>query len=210
MSAITNIVRRARLMSILVAALGATAVVPAAASASTTWFGSSLDHTPANAGSSCSDDGVGPSSLCTHVGSYYPGFSGRAQSPANGTITALKVRPEGPMTLTAKVVNVRNVAADHRSGQAKAIVRSRLINVPGPTQDQIDNGVYPVVKFNVHLKVKKGQELAIDTTSNTAEYCADGTPGQLLFDPILSLGHGFTNSAGVDDCLMLIQAVVQH
>jgi hypothetical protein len=210
MSAITNITRRARLMSSLAAAVGAIALVPAAASASTTWFGSSLDHTPANAGSSCSDDGVGPSTLCTHVGSFYPGFSGRAQSPSNGTIVALKVRPEAPMTLTAKVVNVRRLSAGHESGQARAVVRSRRIQVPGPTQDQIDNGDFPVERFNVRLTVKKGQELAIDTAGNTAEYCADGTPGQLLFDPILSVGNGFTNSAGIDDCLMLIQAVVRQ
>jgi hypothetical protein len=114
------------------------------------------------------------------------------------------------MTLTARVVNVRHLAADDQSGQAQAVVRSRLIQVPGPTLDQTGNGDYPVEKFNVHLKVQKGQELAIDTTSNTAEYCADGTPGQLLFDPPLSLGHGFSDSAGIDDCLMLIQAVVQH
>lgn len=210
MSAITNI-SRSRLVSGFVAALGAIALVPAVASAATTSFGSSLDHTPANAGSSCSDDGVGnPGDLCTHVGSFYPGFSGHAQSPVNGTIVALKVRPEGPMTFTAKVVNVRRVAGNHQSGQAQAVVHSRLINVPGPTQDQIDNGVYPVEKFNVNLKVKRGQEIAIDTASNTAEYCSDGTPGQLLFDPVLSIGHSFRNSNGVDDCLMLVQALVKH
>jgi hypothetical protein len=43
----------------------------------------------------------------------------------------------------------------------------------------MDNGVYPVVTVKVSLKVKKGQEIAIDTDSNTAEYCSDGTPGQL-------------------------------
>jgi hypothetical protein len=82
--------------------------------------------------------------------------------------------------------------------------------VPGPTQDQMDNGDHPIVKVSVHLKVQKGQELAIDTTSNTAEYRSDGTPGQLLFDPILRVGHGFHASHGVDDCMMLIQAVVKH
>jgi hypothetical protein len=212
MSAITNIfTSRSRLMCGVVAVLGAIALVPATASASITWFGSSLDHTPANAGSSCSDDGVGhPGDRCTHVGSYYPGFSGHAQSKVSGTIIQLKVRPEGPMTFTAKVVTVRRVSSNHRSGQAQATVRSRPITVPGPTQDQIDNGVYPVEKFNVSLKVKKGQEIAIDTTSNTAEYCSDGTPGQLLFDPVLSIGHPFRTSNGVDDCLMLVQAVVKH
>lgn len=212
MSAITSILTsRSRLMSSITAALGAIALVPATASASTSWFGSSLDHTPANAGSSCSEDGVGhPGDLCTHVGSYYPGFSGHAQSTVTGTIIALKVRPEGPMTFTAKVVNVRHVSANHQSAKAQVTARSRLLTVPGPTQDQIDNSVYPVEKFKVSLKVKKGQEIAIDTTSNTAEYCADGTPGQLLFDPILAPGQAFTSSAGVDGCLMLIQAIVKH
>ena len=49
----------------------------------------------------------------------------------------------------------------------------------------MDNGIYPVVTVKVSLKVKKGQEIAIDTASNTAEYCSDGTPGQLLYDPVL-------------------------
>jgi hypothetical protein len=58
------------------------------------------------------------------------------------------------------------------------------------------------------MAVRKGQELAVNTTSNTAEYCSDGTPGQLLFDPVL--GATFSSSAGVDGCLMLVQAVVRY
>jgi hypothetical protein len=202
---------RTRMIPALTAALTVAALAPAAASASTTWFGSSLNHTPANAGSSCSDDGVGmPGDICTHVGSDYPGFSGRVKAPATGTITQLKLRPQGPMTFVAKVVSVRNVSANFRSGQAQATARSRIISLPGPTQVQIDNGVYPVVSVKVSLKVKKGQEIAIDTASNTAEYCADGTPGQLLFDPVLQLGRPFAQSQGVDDCLMLVQAVVKR
>ncbi len=56
--------------------------------------------------------------------------------------------------------------------------------------------------------LKKGQEIAIDTNRNTAEYCSDGTPGQLLFGPVL--GSQFRSSGSVDDCLMLVQAVVKH
>ena len=192
------------------AALAAVALVPAGAAAATTTFGSSLDHAPANAGSTCAQDGVSGPALCTHVGSFYPGFSGRAQSPVNGTVKHLKLRPAGPITFRAEIVNVRHLSSNDRSGQAREVVRSRQISVPGPTQNQIDNGDFPVVTVNVNLKVKKGQELAIDTTSNTAEYCSDGTPGQLLFDPVLSLGHGFRSSQGTDDCLLLFQAVVKH
>lgn len=211
MSAITNIfTNRSRLMAGVAAGLGAIALSPAVASASKSWFGSSLDHTPANAGSTCSQDGVGnPGDLCTHVGSDYPGFSGHAKAKKNGTIIQLKVMPEGPMTFTAKVVTVRNVSSNFKTGQAKATAHSRLITVPGPTQSQMADSDYPIETFKVHLGVKKGQEIAIDTTSNTAEYCSDGTPGQLLFDPVLAVGHGFSNSAGVDGCLMLIQAVVK-
>jgi hypothetical protein len=208
MSFVSSITRRTRLLPAL--AIGALAITPAAASASTSWFGSSLDHTPANAGSTCAEDGVsGPLDTCTHVGSYYPGFSGRAQARVTGTITQLRIEPEGPMQFVAKVVTLRHVSSDHKHAQAVATAHSRQITLAGPTQDEMDNSDYPINTVNVKLKVKKGQYIAIDTTSNTAEYCSDGTPGQLLFDPPL-MGSSFHNSNGVDGCLMLVQARISH
>jgi hypothetical protein len=207
----TSLSRRSRIVPALAVVLSAAAFAPGAASASTSWFGSSLDHTPANAGSTCAEDGVGHSGdWCTHVASDYPGFSGRVKSPANGTIVALKIEPQGPMTFEAEVVNVRRLSSNLHRGQAQATARSHRISLAGPTQDEMDASIYPVDTVHVNLKVKKGQEIAINTTSNTAEYCADGTPGQLLFDPVLRSGAGFSHSAGVDECLMLVQAVVKH
>jgi hypothetical protein len=200
MSSITRITNRSRFASVLVAGFIAVAALPAAASAHTTWFGSSLDHSPANAGSTCAEDGVMGDALCTHVGSYYPGFSGRATATRNGTITEIKLRAEGPTTMRIRVVAVRNVSSNHKSGQAKTIVK-------GPQLHPVGTG--DVETFPVHLKVKKGEEIAIDSTSNTAEYCSDSTPGQLLFDPILGLGQNFRSSNGVDGCLLLVQAVVK-
>jgi hypothetical protein len=205
-----GITRSSRSVTVLAVAFGAIALAPAAASASITYFGSNLNHTPANSGSTCAEDGVMGASLCTHVGSFYPGNSGRAQSPVNGTIVAIQTLPAGPMTMTVKLVNVRHLAADHKSAQAAAVAKSKTIDVPGPTADEISIGDIPIETFFVQMKVKKGQELAIDTTSNTAEYCSDGTPGQLLYDPVLSLGHAFRPSQGVDGCLMLIRAVVER
>ncbi len=210
MSRITHLVRRHHALRALIAATAVLVIAPAVASASTTWFGSSLNHDPANAGISCADDGVLGSALCTHVGSYYPGTSGRARATLTGTITAIRVRAEGPMTMSVKVVQVRNVSSDHRQGQAKALTQSRLISVQGPSQSDLDNGIYPVETFRVRLHVQRGNEIAIDTTGNTAEYCSDGTPGQLLFDPVLGRGQHFRSATGVDDCLMLVQAVVSH
>jgi hypothetical protein len=209
MSSIIRTTRQARLTAALVATLGAVALIPAGASASTTYFGSSLNHEPANAGSTCAENGVMGPGLCTHVGSYYPGFSGRAKATVNGTVTAFKVRAQGPTTMRFRLVKVRNIASDHKSGQAKTVAVGPKVHVNGPSQDQMDNSIYPVETFKTHLKVKKGYEIAIDTTSNTAEYCSDGTPGQLLFDPFLKLGQGFRHSDGVDHCLMLVRAVVK-
>jgi hypothetical protein len=211
MSSITTIIRRSRIVAGLAAALTAVALVPAAASASTTWFGSSLNHDPANAGTSCDQNNLDNPPFCTHVGSFYPGFSGRAQATTSGTIVKIRVRAQGPMTMKFKLVRVRHLSSDHQSGQAKVIAVSRTLNVPGPSQADINNGVFPIQSFGVHIKVHKGDELAIDTNNNQAEYCSDGTPGQLtFFNPILALGDGFRSSQGTDDCLLLVQAVVRH
>ncbi len=210
MSSITRNFSRSRFVAVLVASAAALAVVPAGASAATTWFGSSLNHDPANAGNTCADNGVMGPALCTHVGSYYPGFSGRARATVTGTIIAIRVRAAGPMTIKVKVVRVRNVSSDHMRGQAEAVAQSRTLSVQGPTQTDINNGTFRNETFHVHLHVQKGQEIAIDTTSNTAEYCSDGTPGQLLFDPILRIGQPFRSAGGTDNCLMLVQAIVKH
>ncbi len=198
MSSIT----RARYLSVPVCALlvvlGVAFVTSAGASTPKVYFGSSLDHSPANAGNTCAENGVQGGAKCTHVGSYYPGFSGHAKAPMNGTVTTIRLRAEGPAKLHILIVAVRNVSSDHKSGQAKVVVN-------GPTLHPVGTG--GVEQFPVQLAVKKGQELAVNTTSNTAEYCSDGTPGQLLFDPPLT--STFTSSKGVDGCLMLIQAVMK-
>ena len=100
--------------------------------------------------------------------------------------------------------------SNHHKGQAQAVSTGKTIKVPGPTADEMSLSDDPVETFFVQMKVKKGQELAIDTTSNTAEYCADGTPGQLLLDPVLKQGQSFRNNAGVDGCLMLVRAEVEN
>jgi hypothetical protein len=205
------ITRSPRFLPALVASLSAVALMPAGASAATSYFGSSLNHDPANAGASCNPDFSAPSPNCTHIGSYYPGFSGHAKAATDGTITKIRVLAQGAMTMKFKLVQVRNVSSDHRAGQAKVVYAGPTLNVTGPTSDQASNGIYPVQSFPVHIHVKHGQELAIDTSNNQAEYCSDGTPGQLTFsNPILKLGQGFRSSTGVDDCLLLVQAVVKH
>ncbi len=197
----SRIVRRRHLSwpaCALLIAVGVVGATTAGASTPTSYFGSSLDHSPANAGSTCAQDGATGGAKCTHVGSFYPGFSGHAAAPKNGVVKAIRLRAEAPAKLHILIVAVRNVSSDHRMGQAKVVVN-------GPTLHPVGTG--GIETFPVQLNVKKGDELAVNTTSNTAEYCSDGTPGQLLFDPPLTTS--FSSSDAVDGCLMLVQAVMK-
>lgn len=199
--------RRTRL-AVGIAVLFATALlIPAGALASTTWFGSSLNHSPANAGTPCGPSGSSaPPPSCTHVGSFYPGTSGRVKARANGTITKVKLRAQAAMKLRFELVRVKNVSSNHKRGKVKMLVQGPRITVGGPGNSDTN----PVQTFNVHVKVQKGDELAITTSNNEAEYCSDGTPGQLtFFNPALKIGQGFRQSKGVDGCLLLVQAVIK-
>jgi hypothetical protein len=211
MSSIINFIRRSRFASAFVVSLVAAAMTAGSAAAATTTFGSSLNHEPANAGSSCDQNNLDNPPMCTHIGSFYPGTSGRVNAPLSGTIVKIRVRAEGPMTMKFKVVRLRHVSADHRHGQAKVLAVSRTLHFNGPSQDQLDNGISPIESAPVHIRVHKGDALAIDTNNNQAEYCSDGTPGQLtFFNPILAPGDGFRSAQGVDTCLLLVQAVIKH
>jgi hypothetical protein len=202
---------RTRIVAAVAAIAGALAIVPASASAATTYFGSSLDHSPANVGTPCNQNFNLPAPSCTHVGSFYPGFSGRAKATANGTIVKIRVWPENAMTMRFDLVHVRNLSSNEKHGQAKLIFQSKVLHVPGPTPSQMNNGVVPVQTIAAHIRVHKGDELAITTKTNQAEYCSDGTPGQLtFFNPALALGVGFRNNNGVDGCLLLVQAVIKR
>lgn len=200
--------RRSRLTAAAATAVAAVALIPAGASAATTSFGSSLNHEPANAGQTCTDLGL-LAPKCTHVASYYPGTSGKAHAPRSGRIVKIKVRAQSAMTFKLKVAKVKNVSANHRSAKAKIAYVGPTIHVAGPTQQQLDDGIYPVETFKVNVKVKKGQELAMDTTANTAGYCADGSPYQTVFSPILTLGQNFRTNQTTDDCQMLVKAIVK-
>jgi hypothetical protein len=113
------------------------------------------------------------------------------------------------MTFQFELVKVRNLSSDKMHGQARAIFQSHSFSVPGPTPSQLSNGIYPIQTIPADIPVSRGDELAITTKNNQAEYCSDGTPGQLtFFNPVLKLGQPFRNNNNVDGCLLLVQAVI--
>ncbi len=208
---LSNTTRRTRLIAAAVTLVGALAIIPAGASAATTYFGSSLDHTPANTGTPCNQNMSGPAPSCTHVGSFYPGFSGHALASKNGTITKIRVRPQNPMKMRFELVRVHNLSSNEQHGKVKMLFQSKVLQVPGPTAAQNNNGVVPIQTISVKIPVQKGDELAITTKDDEADYCSDGTPGELtFFNPALTIGQGFRHNTGIDGCLLLVQAVIKN
>lgn len=114
------------------------------------------------------------------------------------------------MSFRFELVQVHNLSSDEMHGNAKVIFQSHRFQVPGPTANQASNGVYPILTIPADIPVSKGNELAITTKNNQAEYCSDGTPGQLtFFNPVLSMGSPLRTNNGVDGCLLLVQAVIK-
>ena len=111
----------------------------------------------------------------------------------------------------AKIDVAALATAACRAAQRHAATAAGVLHFNGPSQAQQDNGVSPIESAKVNIKVHKGDVVAIDTSNNQAEYCSDGTPGQLtFFNPILAPGDGFRSAQGVDTCLLLVQAVIKH
>ena len=205
-----TLIRRSRFVTGVATALTAAAIVPAGAMAATSNFGSSLNHDPANAGTSCDQNNLDNPPFCTHVGSFYPGFSGHAQAKSGGTITKIKRPRRGPDELPLQAHAGPPPQLEPQESARPRSSRSAAGCTPTARSANGD-GSSPVETFNVHIKVHKGDYVGIDTNNNTAEYCSDGTPGQLtFFNPDLALGDGFQSSQGVDDCLLLVQAVYNH
>jgi hypothetical protein len=208
--------RSRRIALALALAAFAALLIPVVASATTVTFGSSLVNEPANTGNNraCLLASVQPS--CTRVG-FYVGNAGLTKSPVNGTIVKFRVRSAAPSQMTFKLVRVRAVDLNAGTGQARAVAKGPSVNVQGPVLDangdiaNSDNP-YPIQSFTANVKVRKGDVLAIDSTTTDALYCANGDPGQLLFRPVLQVGGGFRSTTSVDDndnCSLLVQAVVK-
>jgi hypothetical protein len=77
------------------------------------------------------------------------------------------------------------------------------VRVAGRGFDERD----PVEEFPAHLKVHKGDYLAIDSTATSVLYCAGGGNNQLIFPT--PLGRSFASSTQTEGCDLLVQAVMK-
>jgi hypothetical protein len=202
--------RTVRLVS-AVAALAALLLIPAVGHAKTYTFGTRLDHEPSNSSPAhnCKEDGSDDATpACTRVaidmGDAVPGG---LTAPRNGTIVAFRVRAGAPGDLTFRLVRLKDLGFDPSLGDfagfGKGTGTGPAVHVEGRGFDETN----PVEEFPAHLKVHKGDYLAIDSTATSVLYCSGGGNNQLIFSP--ALGSAFSISTQSEGCDLLVQAVMK-
>jgi hypothetical protein len=125
---------------------------------------------------------------------------GGHKSPFTGKLKQVRLIAQVPGTFQLQVVKVN--AAE----QVKAVRNGPTINYDG--QPAGDPETYTIESFPVgNLPIKKGQSLAIKTTSTSLVRCSSGGPNSLLFQPPLAPGSGFQDPDADDGCWLLLEGV---
>lgn len=206
-------VRTTRIVAVVSAAFTALVLLctPAIGHAKSYTFGTRLDHEPSNSapGHNCKEDGSDdPTPACTRVaidmGAAVPGG---LRAPRNGTIVKFRVRAGAPGQLTFRLAKLKSLGFDPALGDyagfGKGVGTGPTVQVAGRGFDETN----PIEEFPAHLKVHKGDYLAIDSTATSVLYCSGGGNNQIIFSP--TLGSSFSSSTQTEGCDLLVQAVMK-
>jgi hypothetical protein len=154
----------------------------------------------------CKED-TGHPGGCTRIEMVaYGRPDGGEKAPKDGTIRHIKIVAGSPGVMIIEIARVRPHSIKNDSGRAKIVVKGPKIHYQG--QGGVDNGEpYNVETFRVHLPVKKGEYLAIQSSSTSLERCSDGGPQQLLYQPILTKADGYQKAPYHDGCFLLLEGI---
>jgi hypothetical protein len=190
-----------RITSIILG-LVALLAVPSVSEAATT-FGSRLKNEPTDG--ECKNL-VAP---CTYAAFIHPSdpdgdpYAGGA--PVDGVITKFRIRAYGPgAQVTFRLANV-TAEPNSESALATAAGTGPTVTING-TPDA--NNEIGVEEFPASLPVKKGNQLAIDTSEARAIYNSNGNKYTYVFAPTLMDGQGQRGSSDVTNEL-LVQADIE-
>lgn len=183
----------------MVVAMAAIMVSPASGMAFR--FGSKLttEVQPSNAGNGheCQPN----PGMCTWaMGEAYGRPNGGERSPFTGTLRRIRLIAQVPGSFRLQIVKVRP------DGTAKLIRNGRKVNYQGQPVNE-DPESYRIESFRVKLPIKKGQRLAIKTSSTSLVRCSSGGPNSLLYQPPLLKGAGFRQASEDDGCWLLLEAI---
>jgi hypothetical protein len=194
----------------LVAALAslALALVPAAGVASApVKFGAKLNSRvqPSNSlpGLACNGPEA-PLTPCTMVlNEAYGRPDGGELAPKTGTIKKIRLIAGGPGSF-------RLMAVKHINGTESIAKRyGQRITYRGQPGSAEEEGDYNVESFDVEMKIKKGEQLALRGSITSMIRCSSGGDNTLIYTPPLFLGGYFTPATNTDGCWLLMEAVIK-
>lgn len=201
----TILTRSARTAIAAVLTLAATLValtVGAGTASAASWFGSDLNKNvqPSNAGTAHDCESPGK---CTWVMGEAYGNPGGEEAPKSGYLKKLKLIAGEAGSFKLQVVKTTS------DGHTKIVRKGPKIHYQGQQQYNWDNDKYNVEKFKTHVKIKKGQRLAIKTASTSTLRCSSGGPNTLQHNPPLKKRDGYRIYDDTDGCWMLIEGKVK-
>jgi hypothetical protein len=203
-----------RLPVALVATAAVLALVPAGAvGARSRTFGSTLDRPPSHYRPPATCDTTGANldtGPCTRVALAFAGtgaVKGRVRAPMKGFIRRIRMRAAAPGTVRLRLVRLRAVDYDQVQGEGRAVSRSVPLRLKGRGLRR----KRPIETFRMKLRVRRGDYLALESSSITAMTCRP-VPDfeQLIFEPPLQRLGPFQLSSGSDDCTLLVQATIKR
>jgi hypothetical protein len=201
------------------AAIIALMAVPALSQAQSVTFGTRLDHEPSNSapGHNCNEDGnedITP--ICTRVAvDKSDAVPAGLRAPKSGTIIKFNVRAGAPGELTFRLARLKHFGFDTTLNDYSALGQGAgtgpHVHVKGNGFRDPDEGEgNPIESFKANLKVTKGDYLAIDSATNSTQYCASGGAKQMIFTPKLGKKNGtFKKNTTKGGCDLLVQAVMK-
>lgn len=173
-------------------------------------FGAKLDRTPDNSAPprSCGQDSNSGelASPCTRVlvASETGLAGGHLTSPKKGVVTKFRVRAGAGGSIRFKLVRLKDVDLSQARANGKALGKSKTFTVQGRGFDDSNQ----IESFRVHMKVRKGDYIAIDSSKTSAQRCSSGSTRQLLWaKPPLTVGDPFRTNDDSADCTLMVQAV---
>jgi hypothetical protein len=192
----------------VIGAVAAMLIVPATGQAATN-FGSRLNHDPTE--STCAMISL-PAPSCTIVSYIQPSdpngdpYSGGA--PVDGVITKFRIRAyaqEKPGQVTFRLASFQT---DPGMGADSAIASSAGTGPTITINPDESSSETPITEVPARLPVKKGQHLAIDTTSSIAAvYNSSGDKFSYVYSPPLVDGAGARGSNEVTAELLVAATI---
>jgi hypothetical protein len=188
-------------------------LVPATGSAAPVKFGARLDPTvqPSNSlpGLPCGDESSPRRYACTMVQNEAYGRPNSGElAPRSGIVTQIRMIAGGPGTMRIETVKVKRSTL-FGTKEGKLVHKGPKISYQGQTEANWESGNYRVETFKVHMRIAKGEQLAVHSNSASMVRCSSGGDNTLIYPLTYYPKHPYNAATRSDGCWLLVEATIR-